>query len=292
MKKNIVNILHGFCMALADSVPGISGGTVAFILGFYDEFINSVNSLISKGHNKKKAIKFLIKLGIGWAIGMSISSVILSSLFEKHIYSVSSLFIGFIVFAIPLIVRDEKDRLKGKFWYLFYTLIGILIVSIITYFNPVGGGSSIEIDNLNIGLVLYLFFAGIVAISAMVVPGISGSTILLIFGLYVPIITSINEFLHFNFKVLPILITFGIGVITGILIIVKIIKKAFDKYRSQTIYLVFGLMIGSIYAIIMGPTSLEVAQEAMSFGTFNILFFIIGGIVVYGLEVLRKKLDN
>ena len=292
MKKNIVNILHGFCMALADSVPGISGGTVAFILGFYDEFINSVNSLISKGHNKKKAIKFLIKLGIGWAIGMSISSVILSSLFEKHIYSVSSLFIGFIVFAIPLIVRDEKDRLKGKFWYLFYTLIGILIVSIITYFNPVGGGSSIEIDNLNIGLVLYLFFAGIVAISAMVVPGISGSTILLIFGLYVPIITSINEFLHFNFKVLPILMIFGIGVITGILIIVKIIKKAFDKYRSQTIYLVFGLMIGSIYAIIMGPTSLEVAQEAMSFGTFNILFFIIGGIVVYGLEVLRKKLDN
>lgn len=292
MKKNIVNILHGFCMALADSVPGISGGTVAFILGFYDEFINSVNSLISKGRNKKKAIKFLIKLGIGWAIGMSISSVILSSLFEKHIYSVSSLFIGFIVFAIPLIVRDEKDRLKGKFWYLFYTLIGILIVSIITYFNPVGGGSSIEIDNLNIGLVLYLFFAGIVAISAMVVPGISGSTILLIFGLYVPIITSINEFLHFNFKVLPILIIFGIGVITGILIIVKIIKKAFDKYRSQTIYLVFGLMIGSIYAIIMGPTSLEVAQEAMSFGTFNILFFIIGGIVVYGLEVLRKKLDN
>lgn len=292
MKKNIVNILHGFCMALADSVPGISGGTVAFILGFYDEFINSVNSLISKGHNKKKAIKFLIKLGIGWAIGMSISSVILSSLFEKHIYSVSSLFIGFIVFAIPLIVRDEKDRLKGKFWYLFYTLIGILIVSIITYFNPVGGGSSIEIDNLNIGLVLYLFFAGIVAISAMVVPGISGSTILLIFGLYVPIIASINEFLHFNFKVLPILIIFGIGVITGILIIVKIIKKAFDKYRSQTIYLVFGLMIGSIYAIIMGPTSLEVAQEAMSFGTFNILFFIIGGIVVYGLEVLRKKLDN
>ena len=292
MKKNIVNILHGFCMALADSVPGISGGTVAFILGFYDELINCVNSLISKGHNKKKAIKFLIKLGIGWAIGMSISSVILSSLFEKHIYSVSSLFIGFIVFAIPLIVRDEKDRLKGKFWYLFYTLIGILIVSIITYFNPVGGGSSIEIDNLNIGLVLYLFFAGIVAISAMVVPGISGSTILLIFGLYVPIITSINEFLHFNFKVLPILIIFGIGVITGILIIVKIIKKAFDKYRSQTIYLVFGLMIGSIYAIIMGPTSLEVAQEAMSFGTFNILFFIIGGIVVYGLEVLRKKLDN
>ena len=64
MKKNIVNVVQGFCMALADSVPGISGGTVAFILGFYEEFINSVNALISKGKDKKRAIGFLVKLGI------------------------------------------------------------------------------------------------------------------------------------------------------------------------------------------------------------------------------------
>lgn len=292
MKKNIVNVIQGFCMALADSVPGISGGTVAFILGFYEEFINSINALISKGQDKKKALSFLIKLGIGWAIGMALASIVLSSLFEKHIYSVSSLFIGFIVFAIPLIVRDEKDTLKGKYGYLFYALIGILIVCLITYFNPVGGGSSIDLASLNIGLALYLFFAGVIAICAMVVPGISGSTLLLIFGLYVPIITSISEFLHFNFKVLPILIIFGLGVITGMLLIVKIIKKALDKYRAQTIYLVLGLMVGSIYAIVMGPTSLKVPQDAMSFGSFSILFFIIGGIVVYLLEVLRKKLDN
>ena len=98
MKKNIVNVIQGFCMALADSVPGISGGTVAFILGFYEEFINSINTLLSKGQSKKKAVSFLIKLGIGWAIGMALASIVLSSLFEKHIYSVSSLFIGFIVF--------------------------------------------------------------------------------------------------------------------------------------------------------------------------------------------------
>lgn len=292
MKKNIVNVVQGFCMALADSVPGISGGTVAFILGFYEDFINSINALISKGHDKKKALSFLIKLGIGWAIGMAIASVILSSLFEKHIYSVSSLFIGFIVFAIPLIIKDEKDTLKGKYRYLFYALIGILVVCLITYFNPVGGGKSIDLANLNIGLALYLFLAGVIAISAMVVPGISGSTLLLIFGLYVPIITSISEFLHFNFKVLPILIIFGLGVITGMLLIVKVIKKALDKYRSQTIYLVLGLMIGSIYAIVMGPSSLEVPKDAITFSTFSVLFFIIGGVIVYGLEVLRKKFDK
>lgn len=292
MKKNIVNVVQGFCMALADSVPGISGGTVAFILGFYEEFINSVNALISKGKDKKRAIGFLVKLGIGWAIGMSIASIVLSSLFEEHIYSVSSVFIGFIVFAIPLIVRDEKDTLKGKWSYLFYLVLGIVIVSLITYFNPVGGGNNINISNLNLGLVLYLFFAGVIAISAMVVPGISGSTLLLIFGLYVPIITSISEFLHFNFSVLPILIIFGLGVLVGLLFIVKVIKRALDKYRTQTIYMVLGLMIGSIYAIVMGPTSLEVPKKAMSLESFSILFFILGGIIVYLLELLKKKLDS
>ena len=292
MKKNIVNMVQGFCMALADSVPGISGGTVAFILGFYEKFINSVNAFITKGEDKKKACSFLFKLGIGWAIGMALASIVLSKLFEEHIYSVSSLFIGFIVFAIPLIVKDEKDTLKGKYKYFVYFAIGILIVSLITYFNPVGGGSSVDLSNFSPWMCLMVFMAGVIAICAMVVPGISGSTLLLIFGLYVPIINGISEVLHFKFDSLPILIVFGFGVITGLLLIVKLIKKALDKYRAQTIYMVLGLMVGSIYAIVMGPTSLSVPREAMSFNTFSVLFFIIGGIIVYGLEVLRKKLDK
>jgi putative membrane protein len=292
MKKNIVNMVQGFCMALADSVPGISGGTVAFILGFYERFINSVNAFVTKGEDKRKACSFLFKLGIGWAIGMALASIVLSKLFEEHIYSVSSLFIGFIVFAIPLIVKDERDTLKGKYKYFVYFVIGILVVSLITYFNPVGGGSSVDFINFSPWMCLMVFMAGVIAICAMVVPGISGSTLLLIFGLYVPIINGINEVLHFEFGSLPILIVFGFGVITGLLLIVKVIKRALDKYRAQTIYMVLGLMVGSIYAIVMGPTSLSVPRDAMSFNTFSVLFFIIGGIIVYGLEVLRKKLDK
>ena len=106
MKSLIVNAFRGFCMALADSVPGVSGGTVAFILGFYDKFINSLNDLFSKDGNKKEAIKFLIKLGIGWIIGMALATIILSKVFESHIYVVSSLFVGFILFAIPLIIKN------------------------------------------------------------------------------------------------------------------------------------------------------------------------------------------
>lgn len=157
MKEFFKNAMQGFSMALADSVPGVSGGTVAFVLGFYDKFINSLNTLISKKGDKKEAIKFLIKLGIGWAIGMAIASLILSNLFETHIYQVSSLFIGFIIFAIPLIIKEEKENVKGKYKNLIFIIIGIVIVSGITYFNSkIGSGANINITSLNFGLVLYV----------------------------------------------------------------------------------------------------------------------------------------
>lgn len=100
--------VNGFSMALADSVPGVSGGTVAFIMGFYDQFIGSIHDMVFGDWNKKKeAVQYLVKLGIGWVIGMALAVVILSKLFESHIYVVSSVFIGFIAGAIPLIVREE-----------------------------------------------------------------------------------------------------------------------------------------------------------------------------------------
>lgn len=290
----ITNIINGFCMALADSVPGVSGGTVAFILGFYDKFINSLNNLM-KGSKEERieAIKYLFKLGIGWAIGMAMASLILTNVFESHIYQVSSLFIGFIIFAIPLIIKEEMENLKGKYKNLAFTVIGILIVSAITFFNPVAGtGTNVDISSLNIGLCIYIFIAAMIAISAMVLPGISGSTLLLIFGLYMPIMTAIKEFLHLNLSYLPVLILFGLGVITGIIIVVKQIKIALERFRSQTIYCILGLMIGSIYAIIMGPTTLAIPKAALSFSTFSIIFFIIGGLLIIGLQLVKFMMEK
>lgn len=293
MKSFIVNGFRGFCMSLADSVPGVSGGTVAFILGFYDKFINSLNNLFSKDGDKKSAIKFLVKLGIGWIIGMCLATLILSKVFETHIYIVSSLFVGFILFAIPLIVKDDIKILKGNYKHLVFTLIGIVVVSLLTSFNPSASSSlDISTSSLNIGLCLYTFVAGMVAISAMVLPGISGSTLLLIFGLYLPIINGIKETLHMNFEFVPILFIFVLGVIAGIFLVIRLVKKALEKYRSQTIYTIIGLMIGSIYAIFMGPTSLSVPKAPLSFSTFSIIAFIIGGVVVLLMEYVKNKLGN
>ena len=108
-------------MALADSVPGVSGGTVAFLLGFYDQFIDSIDDLITGNMEKKKtAFFFLIKLGIGWVTGMILAILILANVFESHIYAISSLFIGFIIFAIPIVVREELDTLNMHIARLYW----------------------------------------------------------------------------------------------------------------------------------------------------------------------------
>lgn len=289
--NTIINAFRGFCMALADSVPGVSGGSIAFILGFYDKFITSLNDLFSRDGDKKSAIIFLVKLGIGWVIGMCLATIVLTKVFEENIYVVSSLFVGFILFSIPLIIKDDKNVLKGNYKHLIYTFIGIAVVSLLTYFNPTSSSNlDISVSSLNIGICIYTFFAGMIAISAMVLPGISGSTLLLIFGLYLPIINGINATLHFNFEFVPILFIFALGVVTGIFLVIRLVKKALFNYKSQTIYTIIGLMLGSIYAIFMGPTSLSVPKEALSLSNFSFIFFILGGVIVFLLEFVKNKI--
>ena len=292
--KFVMDAIRGFCMALADSVPGVSGGTIAFILGFYDKFINSIDNIISGSKEERiSAIKFLGKLAVGWVIGMVLAMLFLASIFESQIYAVSSVFLGFIVLAIPIIIKEEKESLKGKYKYIFFTIIGIAIVVAITFLNPVSGnGTNVEVSSLNLGLCVYVFIAAMISISAMVLPGISGSTLLLIFGLYIPIVTAIKELLHMNLAYLPIIIIFGLGMITGALLVIKLIKTALKKFRPQTIYLIIGLMIGSLYAIVMGPTTLDIPKEPMSLSTFSIIFFVLGGIIIFGLQKVKTLLEG
>ncbi|MGP8313628.1 DUF368 domain-containing protein [Enterocloster aldenensis] len=290
----LLNGIRGFCMAMADSVPGVSGGTIAFLLGFYDEFINSLNDLMGKDNaRRKQAFFFLFKLGIGWVAGFCLSVLVLSGLFQEHIYEISSVFMGLTFFAVPMVIREEKDSIRGRYGNLVFTVLGIGLVFGISYFNPAGGqGMNVSVEHLSMGLVAYVFLTAMVAITAMVLPGISGSTLLLIFGIYVPIIGAVKELLHMNLDYVPILFVFGMGVITGIVGIIKTIKLCLERYRSQTIYAILGLMIGSLYAITKGPTTLDVPMEPLGLQTFSILFFLLGGLILAGLEVLKTRLEK
>ena len=289
----MMTIIGGFLMALADSVPGVSGGTIAFIMGFYDEFINSISLLLKgKKEERKKAFFFLLRVGIGWAAGMILAILILNSLFEKNIYLISSMFLGFVLAAIPIIVSEEKKCLKGKYYNLIFTLIGAALVVAITILKAkLNNGEGGEF-HLTVASGVYLFVCGALAICAMVLPGISGSTLLLIFGVYTTVIGAVHSVLTFDLKALPICFIFGFGVIAGAVGIVGILKKCLSRFRSQTIYLVIGLMVGSLYAIIRGPESLDTPQPMMDIHTFSIIFFIIGIAVISGLQLLKVVIEK
>lgn len=292
----ILNFIRGFCMALADSIPGVSGGTIAFILGFYDEFVNALNNIISGSKiDRINGFKFLSKIGIGWISGFILSVLFITNIFEKNIYEISSLFLGFIISSIPLIIKSEKKTLKNNKKHIVFLIIGTLIVGLMTYFNPVsstGQSFSIKYDNLNLVFILYIFISGLIAISAMVLPGISGSTILLIFGLYAPILNGVKEILKLNFEYLQGLLIFAFGVIVGVLLTVRVVRYLLKKFRAQTIYCIIGLMIGSIYSVIMGPTSLEIPKNPMTLESFSIIFFVIGCALVPALEKLKSMLKE
>ena len=278
-------------MALADSVPGVSGGTIAFLLGFYDRFIGSLDDLFhGKKNDRLEAIRFLAKLAIGWIVGFGISAAVLTGFFDSHIYEVSSLFMGFIVFAIPVVALEEKRSLQGRWGNLAFTVAGIALVVAVTLLNPASGaGVNVAIEHLDFGLVAYVFFAAMIAISAMVLPGISGSTLLLIFGLYVPIMGAVRSVMGFDFAYAPILGVFVLSVVCGVLLFVRLIRFCLRRYRSQTIYCIVGMMVGSFYAIVMGPTTLEEAQAPLTFSSFHWIAGIIGLALVLGMQFAKEK---
>ncbi len=285
--------INGFFMALADSVPGVSGGTIALILGFYDNFIGSINKVIyGKMEEKKEGIIYLLKLFAGWAVGMVLAVLALTAFFEKNIYAVSSLFLGFVIPSIFVIVKEEYKTIKDKWQHTPYVLVGIIIVAMLTYFNGKVSIMSLDMSRFSLGSAAYLFIAGAVAIIAMFLPGISGSTILLIFGAYIPVINAVKEVLHLNFKVIPMIIVFVLGILTGALASVKAIQKCLEKYRAQTVMLIIGMLIGSLYAIVAGPTTVAVSNEIVNTSNFSILFFIVGIALIALLEFTKYQFEK
>ena len=284
----LVNIFHGMIMALADSVPGVSGGTIAFILGFYDKFIEALHELFEweKGE-RKPAFFYILKLGLGWVFGLLLSIFFLSELFQSEIYFMSSVFLVLTTMSLPFVINNEREILKKNKNNFYFIFIGIIIVALLVYFR---GKSKLignfDLINPNIFEYFYLFIAGAVAISVMVLPGISGSSILLIAGVYIPVVEAVGEVLRFNFeKILPLFVM-SLGILFGIFMSIRIIRDRMRKSRDKMLYLIIGMIIGSLYAIVMGPTTIG-GNLPLSLETFSPLGFFIGIVILFILEIIK-----
>lgn len=275
-------------MAIADSVPGVSGGTIAYILKRYEDLFKHINSILKRDFNSE-AITFLSKLAIGWGLGFVSAIFVITKVFESHIYQISSLFLGFIIISILIIFRQEKEFIHTK--NIIYSIIGFIVVVILVFFQN-SELISLSASNLSLGSYFYIFLVGVVAISAMLLPGVSGSAVMMIFGVYFLVIDSVHKFFTLDFSQIGVLFGLGFGILFGAIAAVKTISHLFETKRSQMIHIIIGLLIGSIIAIIYGPTSIEGQNLApLAFDTFSFLFFIIGvgliGFLEFGLSKER-----
>lgn len=279
----------GFCIALADSVPGVSGGTVAFIMGFYMQLIDALRNLFTTDKQKRKAaFIYLCRLGCGWLLGISGAVLALSALFERNIYFMSSLFLGLTVSAIPFILKSERKTIRGRHFYITFTAIGFTAVAGFSMIcTAVPGISAIDFSSPDMLQAGYLLFSGAIAITAMMLPGISGSTLLLIMGIYIPLINALHRIIRLDFSMLPGIILIAVGIFLGTAFTARGIRSAFKRFRAQCIFLITGMVAGSAIPIIMGPLSL--GKPALSLSDFSITGFSLGIIILLGLEMLSKS---
>lgn len=277
------NILKGFGMGTSDLIPGVSGGTIALLLGIYDDFISSVSGLFSKRF--WPSFKFLLPILLGMGLAIALLSNLFNYLLSYHEIPTMFFFTGLIIGIIPYLLKTSNFKQMFKTKHYLMILIGIIILVIITLLNN-GDKHSGETLTLSLGLIIKYFIAGMFASSAMLLPGISGSFMLLVFGAYGTVMFSISELVNLNFTALPILIIIGLGILTGFMLSSRMIQYFLHHHTRRTFALIIGFVIGSIYAVFPG------FPENGLVWIISFLTIIIGFIVSFTLGLITAKSDN
>lgn len=287
----IKTMLQGFSMAMADSVPGVSGGTIAFILGYYENLIGALHDIAGKADvPKKNAVIYLLKFGTGWALSLAICVFVLSRLLENNIYILSSLFIGLSIAAIPFVVYEERNTMKNRYSHILFAVLGAAaVVALVMTRSAAVMPVTVNFCSPSVFQYVYLLASGAAAAAAMLMPGISGSTLLLILGIYAPAVSALKEVTHLNMQYLPGTAALALGAVLGIMFAARGIRRGLRRYRSQMMYLVIGMMAGSLYAIVMGPTTLEIPEPPVDLSSFCLPAFLAGVCILVGLELIKNR---
>lgn len=241
--KTIILILKGMLIGVANIIPGVSGGTVAVILGLYEKITEAIGNFFLVGMKEKiKYIKFLFVLGIGAVLGVLCFAKIIEFSITNYPKSTLLFFTILIIPSIPYIVRGEN---KKDFKNILFFILGTIFMGIFLMINIYYGVKEENIlttnQIINSSYLIKLFICGGVSAGAMIIPGISGSMLLLLLGEYYNILGFIN-----HFEILPLCI-FAIGIGVGLIIISKIINIFLTHYRSYTLFFIAGIMVISIF---------------------------------------------
>ncbi|HCZ1141637.1 TPA: DUF368 domain-containing protein [Staphylococcus aureus] len=265
-----INILKGFAMGTSDLVPGVSGGTIALLLGIYNQFIASISGIFSRRF--WPSFTFLIPIIIGMLLAMGSLSNLFNYLLSQHHIPTMFFFGGLIIGIVPYLLKISNYKTSFTTKHYMMVIAGIAILIVITLMNN-GDKHAGETLTLSTSLIIKYFIAGMCASSAMLLPGISGSFMLLVFGVYGTVMLAISEVVKLNFAGFPILLAVGFGVLAGFIISSKIIQYFLTHHKLMTFALIIGFVVGSLFAVFPGlPTNI-----VMWF--VSLVVFIIGFIV-------------
>lgn len=262
--NNLITALKGFALGIAFVVPGFSGGTMAVILKIYDRLLNAISLSIEK---LKKNFFFLLFLAIGMAAGVFATAVGLSWLFENHPVPTSLVLTGIVLGSLPTIWKECTSEKKFNPVNIIPFIIAFAVMVVMFFIENAEMAETAAQTEFSAGLALKLAAGGFVAAVSMVIPGLSGSLMLTIMGMYETAIAAVKDL---N---IALIAPVGIGAAVGILSGAKLISVLLRKFRQGTYAVIIGLIAGSLLTIF--PSDFAFNSE----GIIGIVLGIIGFII-------------
>lgn len=246
-------ILSGVVIGVANIIPGVSGGTMMVAMGIYDKLISSITGLFKEF---KKSVRFLLPVGIGMVLGIVVLSKLIAIMFDVIPFQTNCLFIGLIIGSFPFILKNVKGKsIKLQHIIAFLLFFGLVLGSAIF------GESSGTDAQLVGGIVpmVKLFGVGIISSATMIIPGVSGSMVLMLMGYYDVIISNISLFIENILTMnvegilmgLQIFIPFGLGIVFGVFAVAKVVEIIFQKFPLVAYWAIIGLILASPFAILI-----------------------------------------
>ncbi|MCI6151542.1 MAG: DUF368 domain-containing protein [Fusobacterium perfoetens] len=239
-----MNFLKGIGIGIANVIPGVSGGTMAVVFGIYDKLIECIANFLQASMKKKmEYVKFMLPLLLGCAVGILFFANVIGYLYENYPVYTKGVFVILVLPSIPIIIKGEnikdiKNILSFSFGLLF-------VVAFFMFTHDLEGNTFTKQEFFTFTYGLKLALCGALAGGAMIIPGISGSLLLLALGEHENVINYIG-----NIEIIPLLY-FGIGVGIGILIFTKIINYFLQNYRSKTLFVILGIVIASLIELLI-----------------------------------------
>ena len=267
IKDNFILFIKGFIMGIANVIPGVSGGTLAVILGVFKDFVGSISNIFK---SFKKSVLFLLPIVLGMGVAVVASSKLIETCLTYYPLATILFFVGLILGGVPILFNKIKGEMKSIPNYIIF----IIMFSFILLFTfVISGEKNVELVSLTFIYYILLFIVGAAASASMVIPGISGSMVLMTVGYYNSILATVSDIFNFaNFwHNVSILIPFGLGVIVGILLIAKLITFLLNKFEVKTYFAIFGFIFSSLIVIFFKNNI-----------NFNIIEFIIGLVLMVG----------